>query len=91
MIPTAFEYHAPTSVADAASLLAQHGAGAKLLAGGHSLIPLMKLRLAQPEVLIDLGKISDMSYIRDDGGALIPGIRPSRPWGLPGFLAAAIT
>ena len=73
MIPTAFEYHAPSSVADAASLLAQHGAGAKILAGGHSLIPLMKLRLAQPEVLIDLGKISDMSYIRDNNGGLAIG------------------
>ena len=73
MIPTAFEYHAPSSVADAASLLAQHGAGAKILAGGHSLIHLMKLRLAQPEVLIDLGKISDMSYIRDNNGGLAIG------------------
>ena len=73
MIPTAFEYHAPSSVADAASLLAHHGAGAKILAGGHSLIPLMKLRLAQPEVLIDLGKISEMSYIRNDNGGLAIG------------------
>ena len=73
MIPTAFEYHAPSSVADAARLLAQHGSGAKLLAGGHSLIPLMKLRLAQPEVLIDLGKIGDMSYIRDNNGGLAIG------------------
>ena len=70
MIPGAFEYHAPTSVAEAASLLAQHGDKAKILAGGHSLLPLMKLRLAQPEVLIDLAKISDLSYIRSNGGGL---------------------
>ncbi|MDA0768799.1 MAG: carbon monoxide dehydrogenase [SAR202 cluster bacterium Casp-Chloro-G4] len=70
MIPRAFEYHAPTSVAEAASLLDQHGDSAKLLAGGHSLLPLMKLRLAQPEVVIDLAKISDLSYIRQSNGGL---------------------
>lgn len=72
MISSAFAYHAPTSVAEAASLLAEHGEEAKLLAGGHSLIPLMKLRLAEPSVLIDLGKIGDMAYIREaDGGLAI--------------------
>ncbi|MCH8110231.1 MAG: FAD binding domain-containing protein, partial [Chloroflexi bacterium] len=49
MVSSSFDYHAPTSVAEAASLLSQHGGNAKLLAGGHSLVPLMKLRLAQPE------------------------------------------
>ena len=73
MVTSAFAYHAPTSVADAAQLLAEHGEDAKLLAGGHSLIPLMKLRLSEPSVLIDLGKIEDMAYIRqtDDGGLAI--------------------
>ena len=74
MISSAFAYHAPTSVAEAASLLAEHGDEAKLLAGGHSLIPLMKLRLAEPSVLIDLGKIGDMAYVREaDGGGLAIG------------------
>lgn len=70
MIPGAFEYHAPTSVAEAVSLLDRHGEGAKILAGGHSLLPLMKLRLAQPEVLIDLARIGDLAYIRRNGGGL---------------------
>ena len=73
MIPAAFEYHAPASVAEAAQLLATHGDNAKVLAGGHSLIPLMKLRLAQPGVVIDLGKIGDMSYIRERNGGLAIG------------------
>ena len=74
MVTSAFSYHAPTSVAEAASLLAEHGDDAKLLAGGHSLIPLMKLRLAEPGVLIDLGKIEGLSYIREaDGGGLAIG------------------
>ena len=73
MIPSAFEYHAPASVAEAAQLLATHGDNAKVLAGGHSLIPLMKLRLAQPGVVIDLGKIGDMSYIRERNGGLAIG------------------
>ncbi|MBV37683.1 MAG: carbon monoxide dehydrogenase, partial [Rhodospirillaceae bacterium] len=57
MLPKPFDYHRPTTLDDALSLLARHGDDAKLLAGGHSLVPLMKLRLAQPGVLIDLGKI----------------------------------
>lgn len=73
MISSAFAYHAPTSVAEAVDLLTEHGEDAKLLAGGHSLIPLMKLRLAEPGVLIDLGKIADMAYIREDGGGLAIG------------------
>ena len=73
MIPSAFEYHAPTSVAEAAELLSKHGDAAKLLAGGHSLIPLMKLRLARPEVIIDLGKIAALSYIREHDGGLVIG------------------
>jgi len=73
MIPRSFQYHAPTSVSEAAGLLAQYGDRAKLLAGGHSLLPLMKLRLAEPEVLIDLGRISDLSYVREDDGGLAIG------------------
>jgi len=73
MTTSAFEYHAPTSVSDAVQLLAQHGENAKLLAGGHSLVPLMKLRLARPEVLIDLGKIESMAYIREQGDGLAIG------------------
>lgn len=74
MISSAFAYHAPTSVAEAVDLLTEHGEDAKLLAGGHSLIPLMKLRLAEPGVLIDLGKIADMAYVREsDGGGLAIG------------------
>ncbi|MCH8310167.1 MAG: xanthine dehydrogenase family protein subunit M [Chloroflexi bacterium] len=72
MVTSSFDYHAPTSVADALALLDQHGEDAKLLAGGHSLIPLMKIRLAEPSVLIDLGKIDTLSYINErDGGLAI--------------------
>ena len=73
MTTSAFEYFAPTSVSEAAELLSGHGDRAKVLAGGHSLVPLMKLRLAEPEVLIDLGKIPAMAYIREgeDGGLRI--------------------
>ena len=72
MIPAPFQYHKPTSVAEAAELLKKHGSDAKILAGGHSLIPLMKLRLAQPEVIIDIGAIESMSYIqeREEGIAI---------------------
>ena len=66
-VPAAFDYHPATSVDEAIALLQQYGDDAKLLAGGHSLLPTMKLRLAQPAHLIDLGKISDLSYIREDG------------------------
>ena len=72
MVTSSFDYHAPTSVAEALALLDQHGEDAKLLAGGHSLIPLMKIRLAEPSVLIDLGKIDTLSYINErDGGLAI--------------------
>ena len=66
MIPHAFEYFAPESLDDALALLAEHGEGAKLLAGGHSLLPAMKLRLAAPAALIDLRKIRELVYIRED-------------------------
>lgn len=73
MIPAAFDYAAPTSVEEAVSLLQQHGDEAKLLAGGHSLLPLMKLRLALPSVVVDLGRISDLAYIREDGAEVAIG------------------
>jgi carbon-monoxide dehydrogenase medium subunit len=70
MIPREFEYHAPTTVPDALGLLAQFGDEAKLLAGGHSLLPMMKLRFAQPGHLIDLGRIRELRGIREEGGTL---------------------
>jgi aerobic carbon-monoxide dehydrogenase medium subunit len=67
MIPAAFEYTRAASADEALSLLVEHGDDAKILAGGHSLLPLMKLRLAAPSVLIDVGRVRDLSYIRDGG------------------------
>jgi carbon-monoxide dehydrogenase medium subunit len=67
MIPAPFEYQRASSVGEAIDLLGQHGGDAKLLAGGHSLLPLMKLRLARPAVLVDIGRIGDLSYVREDG------------------------
>ena len=67
MIPAKFDYVRAGSAEEAISLIAEHGDEAKFLAGGHSLLPLMKLRLAQPSVLVDIGRISDLSYIRDAG------------------------
>ncbi|MDQ3620779.1 MAG: FAD binding domain-containing protein, partial [Actinomycetota bacterium] len=73
MIPAEFEYELAESGEQALQLLEQHGDEAKLLAGGHSLLPLMKLRLATPSMLIDIGRLDDMSYIRDDGDAIAIG------------------
>ena len=67
MIPAQFDYLAPATLDEAVSLLTQHSDEAKILAGGHSLIPAMKLRLAMPQVLIDIGRIKDLSYIREEG------------------------
>lgn len=67
MITESFEYHAPKSLSEAVRLLAQFGPDGKVLAGGHSLIPLMKLRLASPKHLVDLGRLSELAYIREDG------------------------
>jgi carbon-monoxide dehydrogenase medium subunit len=64
MIPAAFQYHRATSLSDAAKVLAKHQPGAKLLAGGHSLIPAMKLRLATPELLVDIGGLADLRVIK---------------------------
>jgi carbon-monoxide dehydrogenase medium subunit len=70
MIPANFDYIAAKSLDEALSLLAKHKDDAKLLAGGHSLLPAMKLRLMQPKVLIDIGKIKDLSYIKEEGGQI---------------------
>ncbi|MHB1486388.1 MAG: FAD binding domain-containing protein [Acidimicrobiales bacterium] len=67
MIPARFDYQRAASAEEAVSLLAEHGDEAKLLAGGHSLLPLMKLRLATPSVLIDVGRIAELSYVNDGG------------------------
>jgi carbon-monoxide dehydrogenase medium subunit len=67
MIPRSFEYHAPASTEEAVALLSTYGAEAKLLAGGHSLLPMMKLRFAEPGHLIDLGRIAELRGIRHDG------------------------
>ncbi|HSF30216.1 MAG TPA: xanthine dehydrogenase family protein subunit M [Candidatus Tectomicrobia bacterium] len=68
MIPSAFQYLAPTSLQEAISLLSTHQEEAKVLAGGHSLLPMMKLRLAAPAYIIDLGRIPNLAYIRENGG-----------------------
>src|SRR5256885_8414728 len=70
MIPAQFDYVAPSTLDEAIALLAQHRDDAKILAGGHSLIPAMKLRLAQPQMLIDIGRIKDLAYIREEAGQL---------------------
>ena len=67
MIPAAFEYVRADSVDAALSALTKYGDEAKLLAGGHSLLPLMKLRLAAPSVLVDVGRLDDLRYINDAG------------------------
>jgi carbon-monoxide dehydrogenase medium subunit len=67
MIPAPFDYVRASSVEEAVRLAGEHGEDAKFLAGGHSLLPLMKLRLAQPAVLVDIGRIAELSYIRDAG------------------------
>ena len=73
MIPAAFDYQRPGNLAEAARLLAAHADDAKILAGGHSLVPMMKLRLATPTLLIDVGRLSELSGIREQNGMLIIG------------------
>jgi aerobic carbon-monoxide dehydrogenase medium subunit len=73
MIPGAFAYHRPTSVQDAVGLLAQFGDDGRALAGGHSLIPMMKLRLATPANLVDLAGIAELKGVRAEGGEIIVG------------------
>jgi aerobic carbon-monoxide dehydrogenase medium subunit len=70
VIPTAFDYHRATSLDDALAKLAAANGSGKLLAGGHSLIPLMKLRLSEPQLLIDIGRIPDLIGIREKDGRI---------------------
>ena len=70
MKPASFEYHAPKSIDEALEIKAKHGEDAKILAGGQSLVPAMNFRVVQPSVLIDLNRISEMSYIREDGNVI---------------------
>ena len=73
MIPAAFEYEAPKTLDEALRLLGRHGDEAKILAGGHSLLPLMKLRLAAPRYVVDIGRLRGMDYIREEGGKIAIG------------------
>ncbi len=73
MIPPAFDYHVPRTVGEAISLLGSLGQDAKLLAGGHSLLPMMKLRFAQPAHLIDINRIPELRGIREDGADVVIG------------------
>jgi carbon-monoxide dehydrogenase medium subunit len=73
VIPAAFDYKAPSSLDEALQLLAEGGDDAKIIAGGQSLLPVMKLRLAAPELLIDLAKIDSLKGVRDDGDAIVIG------------------
>ncbi len=70
MYPSSFDYARAATVAEAISMLSSDE-DAKVLAGGHSLIPLMKLRLASPSMLVDIGRISDLSYVRKDGDQIV--------------------
>ena len=73
MIPSNFDYVAPTTVDDAVAALAQAGEDAKVIAGGQSLMPVLRLRLAAPTVLVDLGRIDELRGVRDDGDSLVIG------------------
>src|SRR5713101_4896595 len=70
MIPPTFDYHAPASLPEAVALLARLGEGAKVLSGGQSLLPLLKLRLGQAEHLVDIGRIPGLEYIREEAGQI---------------------
>ncbi len=73
MYPAQFEYHKASTVKEALDLLGKYKDEAKLLAGGHSLLPAMKLRLAQPKHLIDIGKVAGLSGVKEEGGTLVIG------------------
>src|SRR5271169_2305484 len=69
-VPAPVEYERATSVDDALALLERHGPDARIIAGGHSLLPMMKLRLARPDVLIDINDLAELAYVRVDGDQL---------------------
>ena len=73
MIPAAFDYLAPTTVEEALAALAEHGDEAKIIAGGQSLLPVLRMRLNAPELIIDLGKIAALRGVRDEGDAIVIG------------------
>ena len=73
MIPGSFAYHRPTSIDDAVALLTQLGEDALAIAGGHSLIPMMKLRLATPDHLVDLAGVAELKGMRADGADVVIG------------------
>ena len=94
MIPAAFGYHRPQSAADAARMLAELGDEAKILAGGHSLLPLMRLRFASPAALVDIGDLDELRFVERDGDQVPgrcpdPSPRSRRAPGHPGGRAAA--
>jgi aerobic carbon-monoxide dehydrogenase medium subunit len=89
VIPGRFEYHRPASLGEAIALLAQHGEESRVLAGGHSLIPMMKLRLAQPSHLVDLQSIAGLKGIREEGGAIVIGAMTTQAELLASELVAA--
>src|SRR5262245_4390940 len=70
MIPPPFDYHAPKTLPDAVGLLGRLGEDAKVMSGGQSLLPLMKLRFARPAHVVDIGRIPGLDYIKEEGGAL---------------------
>ena len=73
MIPGVFDYHSPSTLEEAINLLSELGDDAKVLAGGHSLIPMMKWRLAEPAHLIDISRLSGLDYIKEEEGYLCIG------------------
>ena len=90
MIPRSFEYFAPRSLAEAVSLLVKLGPEAKILSGGQSLIPMMKLRLASPPSIVDINRIPDLNYVTEADGALrIGALRPRSSKLVTGFLSRA--
>jgi len=70
MIPASFDYHSPKTLSEAIDLLSRHGDGAKVLSGGQSLLPLLKLRLGTASHLVDIGKVPGLEYIKEEGGFL---------------------
>jgi carbon-monoxide dehydrogenase medium subunit len=72
-VPAVFDYHPAKTIEEAIALLQQYGDDAKVLSGGHSLIPAMKLRLSQPGHLVDIGRVDGLSYVREEGNAVVVG------------------
>ena len=70
MIPQSFEYFSPATISEAIALLQKHGDGAKILSGGQSLIPMMKVRLARPEYIVDINRIANLQYVKEEDGFL---------------------